>query len=339
MKRILIALAALALATPLAQGEIDVTKATLRAHVLKLINRDRQLYNLPPVQLDLAVSTIADDFCREQIRTGTTGHFGIDGLSPYMRYSFAGGNDGTSENAAAWSASYNFTDRALYEMSRRSQDAMMGEMPPNDGHKKTILDPYANYVGIGLAWEKGEFRLAHEFIRRYVHWTRPLPREARENEQILAAGRPLSGTRIEAITVHYEPYPDPMPPDMANAIHRYSLPDKRKEYLPRLRQQVRRRADGTLEISRHEYSDGSRGDFYLGDDGSFSCPIPFTEGEGVYTVVVWVRKEGAPQAIAATNVSIKVERSLPMQSRAGWQPTNSTTLPTTRSSSAPGRPD
>lgn len=338
MKRIFITLLLLALATPLAQGEIDVTKATLREHVLKLINRDRKLYNLPPVQLDLTVSTQADEYCREQIRTGTTGHFGIDGLAPYMRYSFAGGNDGTSENAAAWSASYTFNERALYEMSRRSQDAMMGEMPPDDGHKKTILDPHANYVGIGLAWEKGEFRLVHEFIRRYVDWTRPLPRTAKLDDVVIAAGRPLRGTRIEAITVHHEPYPDPMPPEMANTIHKYTLPEKRRDYMPRLKQEVRRRRDGAVEIIRHEYSDGSKGDFPVADNGAFSFPIPFSEGEGVYTVVVWVRKEGAAQPIAATNVSMRVERSLPTPTRVGWK-TNTTTPPTTRSSSAPARQD
>ena len=338
MKQTFITLLSLALATPLAQGEIDVTKATLRAHVLKLINRDRKLYNLQPVQLDLAVSTFADTYCHEQIRTGTTGHYGIDGLSPYMRYSFAGFNDATSENAAAWSANYTFTERALYEMSRRSQDSMMGELPPNDGHKKTILDPHANFVGIGLAWEKGEFRLVHEFIRRYVDWTRPLPRTAALDQKVLAAGKPLYGLQIEAISIHHEAFPDPMPPDMANAIHRYALPDKRKDYLPRLPQKVTRRSDGTLEIVRHEYADGSRGDFSVAENGTFSFQIPFTEGEGVYTVVVWVRKEGEAQPIAATNVSIRVERSLPLTSRVGWQ-TNTTTPPTTRSSSAPGRPD
>jgi uncharacterized protein YkwD len=332
MKRALFALLALALATPLAQGGGDVTKATLRAQVLKLINRDRQYYNLPPVQLDLDVSTFADDFCREQIRTGTTGHFGVDGLAPYMRYSFAGGGDGTSENAAAWSATYAFSDRALYEMSRRSQDAMMGELPPNDGHKRTILDPFANYVGIGFAWDKGEFRLVQEFIRHYVDWTRPLPRHVQLDQQVIAAGRPVNGARVEAITVHYEPAPEPLSAVVANAIHKYSLPEKRREYLPRLRQQIKRRQDGTLEMTRHEYADGRRGDFYLGDDGAFSFPVPFADGEGIYTLVVWVRKEGAAQPIAATNVSIKVERSLPLSSRAGWQP--ATTLPTTRSSSA-----
>jgi len=310
MKRAIIAIAALFMATPLAPSDLQETKTTLRAHVLKLINRDRQLYNLPPVQLDLPASALADTFCREQIRTGTTGHFGTDGFSPYMRYSFGGGNDGVSENAAAWSANYTFTQRALYEMSRRSQDAMMAEMAPDDGHKKTILDPHANYVGIGLAWEKGEFRLSHEFIRRYVDWKRSLPRNARVDQLVLAAGRPLHGTRIEAITVHHERAPESMSAFVANSIHRYSLPDKRKEYVPRLPRQVRRRHDGSIEISRQEYADGRRGDFHIGEDGSFSFPIPFTEGPGVYTVVVWVRKPGIENAIAASNVSIRVEGAL-----------------------------
>ena len=215
-----------------------------------------------------------------------------------------------SENAAAWSANYTFTQRALYEMSRRSQDAMMAEMPPGDGHKRTILDSHANYVGIGLAWEKGEFRLAHEFIRRYIDWTRVLPRHAKVDQQVLVAGRPLHGTRIEAITVHHEAAPETMSALVANAFHQYALPDKRKEYVPRLPRQVRRRADGSIEILSQEYTDGRRGDFRLAEDGSFSFPVPFTEGEGVYTVVVWVRKPGAANPIAASNVSIRVEGAL-----------------------------
>jgi uncharacterized protein YkwD len=335
MKRIAVAILAFSLATPLAQGEIEVTRATLREHVLKLINRDRQYYNLAPVQLDVSVSSFADKYCRDQIRTRTTGHYSVDGLAPYMRYSLAGGNDGLSENVASWSATYNFNDRALYEMSRRSQDAMMGELPPDDGHKKTILDPYANYVGIGLAWEKGEFRLIQEFIRRYVSWNHPLPRTATLNQQVIAAGRPLAGTRIEAISVHHEPMPGAMTAEAANAIHRYALPDKRKDYLPRLEQKIRRNPDGTIEVARLEYSDGSHGDFPLGKDGAFSFAIPFNEGEGVYTIVVWVRKNGAPQAIAATNVSIRVTSQSTTPAVAQW-PASPTTS-TGRTSARPNR--
>jgi uncharacterized protein YkwD len=298
MKRLVIVLAffSLAIGSPVAHSTsaLEETKTTLREHVLKLINRDRALYNLPPVQLDIASSAIGDEYCRTQIRNRTTGHFTTDGQPPYMRYSLAGGNDGVSENAAAWSANYRFSDRALYEMARRSQDAMMAETPPHDGHKRTILDPHATHVGIGLAWEKGEFRLVHEFIRRYVDWTRPLPRSARIGDAIRGTGRALAGAQVEAVTVHHEARPDTMPAHVANAIDTYSLPDKRKEYLPR-----------------------RRGDLLVGEDGRFTFNVPFTEGPGVYTVVVWVRREGVKQPVAASNVSIVVEGALQTFTAAG----------------------
>jgi uncharacterized protein YkwD len=316
MKRFLLPIAVMLLASPLAHSDIDETRTTLREHVLRLINRDRALYHLAPVELDLEASAIGDEYCRRQIRNGTNGHFTIDGLAPYMRYSFGGGNDGVSENAAAWSANYSFSERALYEMSRRSEDAMMAESAPHDGHKRTILDPHATHVGIGLAWERSEFRLVHEFIRRYVKWTRPLPRNARVGEAVLLAGQPLSGAAIEAISVHYEPTPETMPAAVANELSNYSLPTRRKEYFPRLKQSYTQRSDGTLEIVRREYPGGRRGDFTVGKDGAFSFAVPFTEGAGVYTVVVWVRRDGAALPVSASNVSIRVANAIPATARA-----------------------
>ena len=75
-----------------------------------------------------------------------------------------------------------------------------------------------------------------------------------------------------------------MPAHIANALSNYSLPSKRKDYFPRLKQDYNRRSDGTLEIVRREYKGGHRGDFTLGKDGAFSFAVPFTEGPGVYTV-------------------------------------------------------
>src|SRR5581483_3597438 len=237
MKKTLLVILAIIVGAPLAQGgaSVDETRFALREEVLRLINRDRKQVGLQPVQLDPFASSVADDYCRAQIRNGTNGHFTIDGIAPYMRYSFAGGNDGMSENAAAWSANYGFSDRALYGMVRRSEDAMMREVSPNDGHRHAILDPYATHVGIGLAWEHGEFRLTQEFIRRYVDWIRPLPRKASLTDHILCSGRPRSGYEVDAITVHHEPMPQPMAAVTANAIDSYGLPASRRQYSPRLR--------------------------------------------------------------------------------------------------------
>lgn len=285
---------ALLLALPLFAQEAE--RATLRQHVLKLINADRREYNLPPVALEPQLSKLADDYCRRQIAARTTGHFTTDGLAPYMRYSFAGGNDGLTENAAAWSAHYAFNERALFEIARRSQDAMMGELPPNDGHKRAILDPHATHVGIGLAWERGEFRLVHEFLRRYIDWTHPLPRNARIGDRITGGGKPHRGTRIEAVSVHHEPLPQPLTRTAANAIGNYGLPDKRTDYLPRS-------TKPELRIG------GRRSPLAVNGDGAFTFEVPLTDGPGVYTVVVWVKKDGDARAIAASNVSIRVLES------------------------------
>jgi uncharacterized protein YkwD len=312
MKKLLLTVAAFALTfgATLAQGEgpADETRMTLRAQALRLINRDRHRFGLPPVELDVQASAIADNYCRLQIRNGTTGHFTLDGQAPYMRYSFAGGNDGVSENAAAWSANYAFSDRALYDMMHRSEEAMMNETAPHDGHRRTILDSYATHVGIGLAWEHGEFRIAHEFIRRYVSWAKPLPRNAAAGEQASCSGRPITGYDIEAITVHHEALPQTMSPVTANAIQTYRLPETRREYLPRLKSWFRPRQNGGIEELREEYTDGRRGDFPVSDDGSFSFGVPLNEGPGIYTVVVWVRAHGHHETVAASNVSIRVEQ-------------------------------
>jgi uncharacterized protein YkwD len=286
MKRAVISLA-IVLASTLAQGEsplaagddsLNETRFTLRQEFLRLINSDRKHHGLKPVELDAWTSSLADEYCRAQIKNGTTGHFTTDGQSPYMRYSFAGGNDGVSENAAAWSASYRFSDRALYEMIRRSEEAMMAERAPHDGHRRTILDPFATHVGIGLAWEKGEFRLTQEFVRHYITWNRKLPRAAMLNERITAAGRIEHGFLADAISVHYEPLPQPISPVTANAIDTYSLPDHRRDY-------------------------------GINAADAFSFNVPFTEGPGIYTVVVWVRRPGDKDSIPASNVSIRVDRS------------------------------
>jgi uncharacterized protein YkwD len=313
MKKLLLALLTIAFTfgATLAQGEgaADETRMTLRAQLLRMINHDRAKFGLKPVQLDTQASAIADAYCQAQIRNKTTGHFTIDGEAPYMRYSFAGGNDGVSENAAAWSANYGFGDRALYDMLRRSEAAMMGELAPHDGHRRTILDPTATHVGIGLAWERGEFRFTQEFVRRYVEWIRPLPRTADVSQPVLCSGHAVRGYDVEAITVHHEALPQPMGAVTANAIASYRLPETRRQYLPRLRGRFTQRIGGGIREVREEYSDGSRGDFQVAPDGKFAFAVPLPDGPGVYTVVVWVRPHGSTgDAIPASNVSIKVER-------------------------------
>jgi hypothetical protein len=170
-----------------------------------------------------------------------------------------------------------------------------------------MLDPHATHVGIGLAWERGEFRLVQEFIRRYIDWTRPLPRAARLGQPVTTSGKAMPGVTIEGITVHHEPLPQPIAAHVASAISTYSLPGKRREYAPR----VQRNA-GPLAVAM-------RGDFSLRSDGGFTFTVPFQEGPGLYTVVVWVKKDGDATPFPASNVSIRVEGALQSAGRASTE--------------------
>ena len=57
---------------------------------------------------------------------------------------------------------------------------------------------------------------------------------------------------------------------------------------------------------REVYSDGRHRDFLVKDDGGFAFVIPFPDGPGIYTVVVWIKSQGARESIAASNVSLRV---------------------------------
>ncbi len=278
----------------------------LRQTILNAINHDRALHGLPAVRLDPHASAAADRFCRMQIAERTTGHFATDGKPPYMRYSLSGGNDGLSQNTAAWSANYTFEEDSLADLVLESQREMMAEVPPNDGHRRAILDPSATHVGIGIAWEGGELRLAQEFIRRYVEWKRPLPRSTTLDRRPLATGKPRAGYRVSAISVHFEQYPRTMSRDVVNRIESYTLPSRRRDYRPRLLN-IHAHPPGEVCRDTVAYADGSRGDFTVERDGSFSFAIPLEEGPGLYTVVVWVQPEGSAEIISASNVSIGVE--------------------------------
>ena len=96
--------------------------------------------------------------------------------------------------------------------------------------------------------------------------------------------------------MHHEPLPQSIARVTANAITSYGLPDTRRQYSPRLPFSER-------------YEDGGRGDFPLSREGSFAFVVPFTDGPGVYTVVVWVKRHGSTDTIAASNVSIRVNES------------------------------
>lgn len=278
-------------------ADASTVRRAAREELLGRINRDRLAGGVPAVALDETFSAIADRHCERQIRERTVGHFSLDGLAPYARYSQAGSNDGIAENAVAWSAGYAFGPASIIDLARRSHEAMMAETPPDDSHRRAILDPFATHVAIGLAWEVGDLRLVQLFLRRHIDWLAPPRRHASPDEHLYASGRPRPGWRVAGATLHHESLPHPLSAEAANRIESYSLPPGRREFRPSAgsRPGIRR------TLSRWAESRSSSGLSILGD-GSFSFNAPLSEGPGIYTLVVWLARPGQPR-IAASHIS------------------------------------
>ena len=55
------------------------------------------------------------------------------------------------ENTAGLSTTSGEISRSVGELLIESHEAFMTELPPDDGHRRAILDPSFTHVGIGVA--------------------------------------------------------------------------------------------------------------------------------------------------------------------------------------------
>lgn len=189
---------------------------TLRIKIAQLhtINENRRRNRLQEVQLDILASRVANKQAKEAAEGGFHGHYNLRGEKPYHRYAFAGGVDHVAENAywhdweeGAFDTS---ADGALKEMLEAHQQ-MYNERPPNDGHRRNILDPNHNYVGLGVYFGKHHIRYYEEFVDRYLDFIDYPKGPVSPGQPFKISFRTLDdGLYPYAVIVYYEPFLRPM---------------------------------------------------------------------------------------------------------------------------------
>ncbi|MGE5414894.1 MAG: CAP domain-containing protein [Syntrophomonadaceae bacterium] len=210
---------------PPSRPEDPVKKA-----VFERINADRTAAGLLPVAWDAAASRVADEFTAAQVREGTRGHFLLDGLPPYARTALAGIFGLGAENSVAWNTTGSSFHESPVDLGLEGESAMLGEKPPNDGHRRTILDPDATHVGVGWAQGGGRFRMAEEFLtRRLAELT--VERVATVPVTVLFRGRPVAGQHLQFVTLAREPSPRKLTRAEVNARARYTYPEPHLAYV------------------------------------------------------------------------------------------------------------
>ena len=65
----------------------------------------------------------------------------------------------------------------------RSVEDMLAEVPPDDGHRRALLDPGVTHIGVGLAVRGGEVRMTHELATEVAAEWSPPPAVAAPSER------------------------------------------------------------------------------------------------------------------------------------------------------------
>lgn len=271
--------------------------AEIKQRVFNRINEDRRSCGLKPVQWDELAAQVGDAHCTEMLEHGYQSHWNLQGFKPYHRYSFAGGTDSVHENGSRVDYYGDIGNlKVLADLAIKCHASMMAELPPDDGHRRNILNPFHTHVGIGLAYNQSGLRMTEEFVQRCVKLDSWVPSQATFNRTLKLQGRTLSKEhRISSIAIYYEPFPRPMSVEELNKTDAYTLPDKVDNEYPRC-------ASGV------GYSDGSTGSILIHPDGSFECPIRLKrKSPGLYTICIWL-KDNIGNGIPASHLTVWVKK-------------------------------
>lgn len=293
----LLALGASAAAGPIirAQGSAQQDTNALRLQLLDQVNRERAAAGLNALKMDGLACDVAQLHAIEMAENNFLSHWGLDGRKPYHRYAFAGGTEATAENDAAADYSAPYASDDFLDAPIRLHKSMHAEVPPNDGHRQTILGPQHTHVGFGLAVGGLHVRLCEVYVARYMSID-PYPSIKPPLSRFVFSGRLLDARYlIEGIDVYYEPLPTPPKRSWLEVPRPYGLPEDPTSLYVKL-------------PANKVYDDGTTGTIEIPRPGSFRVPIELSRKQrGIYTLVVWISRNESSKLFPATHVCIRAE--------------------------------
>ena len=280
---------------PVERGRFNENNVPLaREQLLKQLNAERAAAHLSQLSLDDLACRVATDHARDMSQADFLSHWGSDGRKPYHRYSFAGGTEAVRENLSSAESIQSVTAtgvlKDLYEMHL----SMLEEVPPNDGHRKTILFPQLTHVGFGIALQGYNLKLNELYLARYIE-VDPIPRLAQPKGAVMLRGKILNPFHmLTGVDIYYEPLPSPPAIDWLRVPRSYGLPEMSDRLLPRL-------PDGYF------YADGNNGTIRINNRVRFQVRVPLSKKPGINTLVVWLKASETGTAFPVTQICIRVE--------------------------------
>jgi len=269
-----------------------------REQLLKMVNTERADAGLSPLKLDELACQVAGRHARDMVTGGFINHFGTDGLKPYHRYGLAGGTDAVQENCSSAEGIGSVSPLPVLNDLHDMHQSMIDEVPPQDGHRKTILFPFHTHVGFGIALQNRSLRLDELYLGRYLQFD-PFITRARPKSSVVLTGKHLTSNHfLFGVDVCFEPLKGSLPLDWLRQNPKpVSLPDAFLHLRPKV-------PEGTT------YTDGGTGDFDWKTGGKFRVRVSLSKGEpGIYTLIFWLRKSPKDKGFVGAQCCIESRES------------------------------
>jgi hypothetical protein len=274
-------------------NENDIPQA--REQLLRMVNTERVHAGLNRLALDDLACKVANDHAKDMATGRFLSHWGSDGRKPYQRYSFAGGTDAVQENVSSGDGLQSVTSNAILKDLHDMHQSMIDEVPPNNGHRTTILFPQHTHVGFGIALQGRSVRLDELYIARYVE-VDPIARQAKPKASVSLSGKVLNKKYVlTGADVYYEPVPSPPAIEWLRKPRSYGMPDLTERLFPRL-------------PDRNSYPDGGTGTIQVDETtGRFRVGIGLSKKPGINTIMVWLRAGQNGTPFPASQICLRVE--------------------------------
>lgn len=193
----------------------------LKTKMIRIINNERESNNISSVEYDSITAVSAQFHADEMKKYNYFSHYSINGIPPYIRYSLkSNGAFAIGENIAL-GANYKILKIGFIELKgkidikniiRKLNYDMYSEKPPNDGHRKTILNKHYNRIGIGIAYNDTLLFYVETFTGKYIELLNDIPQNIKAGNSINIYAQILyDSLELEHIKVYYDNIPDSLP--------------------------------------------------------------------------------------------------------------------------------
>ena len=309
-------------------GLAPATLPEIRSELLYLINSERVLAQVPPLELGFNAS--AQQHTDSMARYGYRSHWDVYGLTPQMRYTLAGGTNRVRQNIAGPVAIPVSVETGKGNWRDAVSEMHQGFMS-GPAERENVLDPWHRRVSLGHSCNEAECWIAQQFETDHLEFIK-LPAVFGTNLEI--AGRFSEGLELDALAVWFHPHPRRLSLGQLDATHRYGYgqkpatfirpPATLESYYPEslvsyawdtgidpytLDPHLPRSPAPPLavEVAHSAAVPWTTADRWIQDGSFFTVEADLSEiigahGTGVYTVQIWGRRGG--ERIPLTNYAV-----------------------------------